>query len=228
MRGNARLVTSIGLAAATIAWTRPTLPTAARRVTAPREELDYMIFVVNGATRVVNAEDELAVNWGDTVEVKDAALRDPAQSPKSVEVVGMKRGSKRRADGRGASFTTEQLKPKSSEGGKGELYAVLATTKSRLHGAVYLRLLPPVLRYAELSVNGVTRVLRDGEPLAVRASDQVKVEKVVTNLESNAGVLFEIGGASPPTDAARGYAEYTVSFRRGGAVFARIPLRVLD
>ena len=109
----------------------------------------------------------------------------------------------------------------SREGKRGDLYAVLALSHATLHGVVYLRLIEPVLRYAEVAINGRTRVLRDGEPLNVKATDQVKVERVVTNLESTDGVRFQIATGDGP-------GAYAIRFSRGDTPFASIPLKVAD
>jgi hypothetical protein len=199
-------------------WTRPKGPSSA----APQSggaRLDYVLFHVNGKPRLVKAGEELVVVKGDTVEVKDAerVARGPIAE---VNVVGFSTtthpNKKAPGDERGVPFKTTELGVRHSEGAKGEVFAVTAGDKKRLAGVVYLRVTPPVLRYAEISVNGERRVLRDGEPLTAKASDMVKVETVKTNLEGTSDVIFQIVPQKGDL--------YEIRFQRGGETFARIPL----
>ena len=214
---------SVALAAfAAVGWVRPAVPTSAKPAAAFGQRLDYVIVAVNGEPHLVHDGEELAVVRGDMLVVRDAVLHDPKAAPRSVRLVGARHGPK--GDDRGLPFTTEQLRAKDSEDKKGETFAVLALTRGTLHGAVFVRVVEPELRYAEILVNGRARVLRDGEPLTVKATDQVKVQKVVTNLQSTDGVLFRIDRStdkSAPDD-------YRILFTRAGVPFATIPLKVDD
>ena len=215
----------VALAAfATVAWVRPAVPTTAKPATAFGQQLDYVIVAVNGEPHLVHDGDELPVVRGDMIVVRDAVLRDPKLVPRSVRLVGAHHGP--HGDDRGLPFTTEQLRVRDSENKQGQTFAVLALTKGTLHGAVFLRVVEPELRYAEIQVNGRSRVLRDGEPLEVKATDQVKVSKVVTNLQSTDGVLFRIDKPVHPDKDAP--AEYEIRFTRAGQPFASIPLKVTD
>lgn len=216
----AALLALMGLIAQpAFSWVRPEAPTKAKPAPAA-QRLDYVVIAVNGKPRLVRAGDELAVVRGDQIVVQDGALADK-QKPKELDVIGWKAKRALNNDDRGQAIDTADLALKYSEHEKGELWAVLAQSRKTLHGAVYLKVIDPVLRYAEISVNGARRVLRDGEPLAVKGSDQVKVEKVATNLESTDGVVFQIVG-----DPARGGDAYEIRFLRSGLAFARIPLTV--
>lgn len=181
------------------------------------DQLDYVLVSVNGKSRMVRAGDELPVIRGDTVSVAEAVLvgRKPI---KDVNVLGL-HGPKN--DDRGVSFKTDKLMPRYSEGDKGEVYAIMANAKKQLAGVVYLRLIDPVLRYAEISVNGKKHVLRDGEALDAKAKDIVKVESVKTNLEGTSDVIFQIV-PTPEVGADR----YEIRFLRAGQPFARIPLKL--
>lgn len=204
------------------AWVRPAAPSTAPRPTETAQRLDFVLIEVNGRAVVARDGDEIPVVRGDKISVKDAGLRDRQVLVKELNVVGFQ-APKGGNDDRGFVVdTAKDLKPKFSEGGKGEVYAVLAGSKAALNGAVFLRLIEPALRYAEISVNGKTRMLRDGEPVSVHAADKVKVEKVVTNLDSVEGVMFQMTEVDPAQGA------YEIRFTRGGLAFATIPLRVKE
>lgn len=215
------LVISIALS---LAWVRPALPAhASKEVVEPGQQLDYVIVEVNGQPRLVKAGGELAVLRGDHLKIRSAALVDKSLAAKEVNLFGYQSPS-RRGEDRGYEFTTMDLKARHSEAQDGDVFAMLVSTNKVLHGAVYLRLINPVLRYAEVSINGKNRVLRDGEPLTVKNTDLVKVERVVTNLAKNDDVLFQI--APVKTSASAAATDFEIRFQRGGTDFARIPLKI--
>jgi hypothetical protein len=212
---------TLGLAisvALSLAWVRPALPKGAPKATAEAgEKLDYVIVEVNGQPRLVKANGELPVLRGDRLRIKEAALVDKRVQPKEVNLVGYQSP---KGDDRGHDFTTMDLRARHSEDGKGDVFAVVVQSKKELHGAVYIRLMNPVLRYAEVSINGNNKVLRDGEAIEVKSTDLVKVERVVTNLDKNDDVLFQIAPVDPANT------RYEIRFQRGGTDFARIPLKI--
>lgn len=209
--------------ALSLAWVRPALPPNSPKPTVEGgQKLDYVIIEVNGQPRMVKEGGELPVLRGDRLKIKEATLVDRRIAAKEVNLVGYQSPSPKGED-RGFEFTTTDLKARHSEDGRGDVYALQVASKKTLHGMVYLRLMNPVLRYAEVSINGANKVLRDGESLAVKASDLVKVERVVTNLEKNDDVLFQIAPVAPTTQAP---ANYEIRFQRGGTDFARIPLQI--
>lgn len=212
-----RLVVALLFSQTLGGWVRPALPSGPAPTTQREESLDYVLIHVNGRPEVVRAGSELAVVQGDALEVKDAVLVGRAKV-RAVNVVGLQ-GRPRSIDDKGIPFTTDQLVPRWSENAKGETFAVAAIAKGGTAGAVYIKLIPPVLRYAEISVNGARRVLRDGEPLKAKASDLVKVESVKTNLESTKDVVFQIVPLPDLGDGA-----FEIRFLRAGLVFARVPL----
>ena len=203
------------------AWVRPEIPSAQTPATGPGLRLDYVLVDVNGESRVVRDGEELQVVTGDRVTIKDGTLRDGSGKIRELNVVGYQ--SPRGTEDRGFTIdTAKDLKSKWSEGGRGDVYAVVASSKATLHGAIYLHLVAPALRYAEVSINGQARVFRDGEPVKVRAQDAVKVERVVTNLQSHDGVLFQMAEVDPA------HGDYEIRFTRGELVFATIPLKVRE
>jgi hypothetical protein len=203
------------------AWTRPDTPSTAPHAADAALRLDYVLVEVNKKPHVLRDGEELALVKGDEVLVKEAGLRDKGQIIKEVNVVGFQ--APKGNDDRGFAFdSAKDLKPKFSEGGKGEVYAVVAGAKGVQYGTVYLRLIEPTLRYAEISINGKPVTLRDHESLTVKGSDKVKVEKVVTNLESHDGVMFQMTEVDPAQGA------YEIRFTRSGLAFATIPLRVKE
>ncbi len=214
--GASKLIVAAFLSAA---WVRPAAPSTGHPPATDGEKLDYMIIQVNDQPRLVRDGAELAVVRGDRLFIKEAQLNDKTAAIREVNVVGYKSPSPKGED-RGYAFTTKDIKTKYSEDQKGTVFAILASGKTVLHGTVYLRIVEPVLRYAELSINGARRVLRDGEALDVKAADMVKVEQVVTNLDQNDGVKFQITAVDLKTKS------YEIRFQRGGEAFARIPLRI--
>lgn len=226
LRGRSLVRGLAGLAviSALSGWTRPESPTSVPYVKDRADRLDYVLVTVNGKPRMVKAGDELAVVRGDKLQVKEAALYGRG-AIREVNVIGYQRAGTN--DDRGATFSTKDLVARWSEGEGGAVYAVAAAGRKLLHGVVYLRVIEPVLRYAEVSINGKKRVLRDGEPLRASAKDLVKVERVETNLEAAGDVVFQIVPAASDGAASKDAGRpglYEIRFLRGEQAFARIPL----
>jgi hypothetical protein len=205
------------------AWVRPAVPTQIGTRTAPSRSddvLDYIVVDVNGVSRIVKNGQELAIVRGDALRIKEAVLRNQAISPKEVLVVGLMRSHQGRADVRGLLFHTKDLASRLSEDGKGQVYAVGVRSKKILHGMVYVNIREATLRYAEVFINDTRRILRDGETLRLSAKDMFKLNKVVTNLDRDDGVVFQIAEGSHGGRAIR--------FLRHGVAFATIPLIIQE
>ncbi len=203
-------------------WVRPAIPgtpkLAPNSAAPAATPLDYVIVAVAGQPRQVAAGQEITVVRGDRITLQDAALAGQTRRPRELNLVGFQ-GSNG-SDDRAQEIDTAALPVRWSEGEQGRVFAVVATTKKELHGSVFIRLVDPVLRYAEISLNGQRRVLRGGETLTLQATDMIKVERAVTNMASHDGVLFQIA-ADPATKQ-----PYEIRFLRAGQTFARIPLQI--
>src|SRR5690606_2510507 len=109
---------------------------------------------------------------------------------------------------------------------KGERFRIKTFTGATDHGEAFIRLTDPQLRYAEVKVNDKLVIFRDGEVVRVKSSDEVKVEKVITNIENDTKeVGFQIVPARENPEVL-GTKFYEIRFLRGDQVFARIPLQV--
>jgi hypothetical protein len=202
-------------------WVRPEVPQPIGRLDQPPiagEILDYLFVEVNGASRTVKSGQELTIVRGDSVLIKEAVLRNHSIPPKDVQVVGLMRAHHGRNDARGLTFRTKDLASRLSEEGNGQVYAVIVRSKKVLHGTVYIRIREATLRYAEVLINDTKRILRDGETLKLSSKDMFKLNKVVTNLEHDDGVVFQIAEGS--------HGERAIRFLRHGVAFATIPLIV--
>ena len=211
---------SIGLALATVGWVRPELPVAIDTAAPAESRLEYVLVLVNDEPHMVNRNSQLTVLWGDKLEMRQAKVSHPESQPSvKIHVYGYSRRPVGSFDDRGREFFSEHLQAKYSEGGKGEVYAVVASTAGRPSGAVFLRVVAPELAFAEVKVNGRKQLVRAGEALNMRRSDTLQVERVVTNIPGNRGVLVQMAPAGSGVQAA-------MHFLRGGRVFASIPFKV--
>lgn len=200
------------------AWSRPESPIqgSLKAPSNPAGRLESILLEVNGEPRMVRVNEELSVIRGDKIRVREAYLYDRSMMPKEVQVVGLMRTRQGQAESRGVEFRTKDLASRQSEGGKGQVYAVVVRSKKDLHGTAFLKIQDAALRYAEVSVNQTKRILRDGEPLKLSSKDLFKLHKIVTNLDHDDGVIFQIA------DGSRG--ERAIRFLRYGVAFATIPL----
>ena len=203
------------------AWVRPQLQTLAKAVPSGGERLDYFVLKVNRQPIFLREGTELTIMRGDLLEVVEAKLMTPTIPVGQVDVIGFKSPGKQLGEDRGYEFRTHQLNHWYSEGRKGEVWSILAMTGDRLHGAAFLRLVEPAFRYAEVKLNGKTQVLRDGQELIVKASDQFKLSRVVTNLSDDKDVHFHIVPMSKP-------GHYEIRIERDKRAFAAIPLKVME
>ena len=215
------------------AWVRPGILTSAKLVTDPMLHLDYVTLEVAGETKLLKNGDELKLVVGDVFTVKDAFLVDKRERAVDINVVGFSHDDpkSRASDDRGHRVDTAKLvyKPQWSERGEGQVYGVAVRSGRRLHGVVYIRLIEPRLQFAEITINGQPRTMRDGEALTLRRSDQLKIKRVSTNLHDDQGVMFQVveqvgvrGGSPLKPDL------YEIRFLRSGRKFASIPLKVLE
>ena len=203
------------------AWVRPQLQTTAKAVPSGGQRLDYFVIKINRQPIFLREGAELTIMRGDLLEVVEAKLMTPTIPVTQVDVIGFKSPGKHLGEDRGFEFRTHQLNQWYSEGRKGEVWSILAMTGNNLHGAAFLRLVDPAFRYAEVKVNGKTQVLRDGQELMVKASDQFKLDRVVTNLSDDKDVHFHIVPMSKS-------GHYEIRIERNKRAFAVIPLKVME
>lgn len=197
-----------------IGWTKPYRPPSERPVSDPKARLDMVILEVSGSRRSVKNHEEITLVRGDKIVIKSALLTNGQISTGALNLVGFTSAEHPGIFDQDATIDTNvDLVERWSERGEGLLYVITAVEKGRLQGEVYLRLTEPTLNYAVLSINGATRVMRDGELLQVLDTDMVKVERVETNVEPLTDVLFQIGPEH-------------IRFLRGSQVFAEIPLQL--
>lgn len=197
---------------------------------APTPLLDYVLVEVNGERRVVHSGEQLALVRGDRVKIAEAILTDRTTRPGLVNVFGFHQlSTDGLADDRGKEINTAtSLSKKASLQGLGHAYRVAISTAGAPHGEIIFNVIDPKLSHAVISINGTTKVWREGELVSVKAADKVKVEKVLTNLgEDDRSVEFQI------VPVAQGAAEklvnmkfFEIRFSRDKNVFARIPMQV--
>jgi len=195
-----------------------------------RVPLEYVTMEVNGQLQKVSADQELAVVMGDEVIIKSAMLYDPQVSVSNVNLVGfVPRAEKRPAEDRGFKIrTSRDLLKKWSIGERGDLFKIEAFTGKDKHGNVFLRVLKPVLKYVEVSINGVSKLVREGDLLTVKAADKFKVKNVVSNIENDReAVSFQVIQINPELDLS-GRKFYELRFTRNKKVFAKVSMQVVE
>src|SRR5690606_20042253 len=164
MRRSSRYALVLGFAFLLSGWVRPYLPGDKKPTATHGEKLDFVVLKVGDKRHVVRADEEIALVYGAQFVVEDAVLRNPSEHVERVNVVGFTHGSWPTDEDRTRRIdTSRDLQDKWSEDGNGQVYAITAATKDRLHGTVYVRILRPELRYAEILVNGKKHVMRDGD-----------------------------------------------------------------
>jgi len=195
-----------------------------------RSSLEYVTLEVNGQPQKVAADKELVVVSGDEVIIKSAVLFDPKVSASNVNLVGfIPNSEKRPAEDRGFKIhTSRDLLKKWAINEEGNLYRIEAFSGNEKHGSAFLRVLKPVLKYVEVSVNGEQKLIREGDLLTVKASDNFKVKNVVSNIENDReAVSFQVIQVNPELDLS-GRKFYELRFSRNKRIFAKIPMQVVE
>jgi len=203
-----------------LAWVRPELLTKAKPAV-DSGRLDYFVLKINGQSVRLKDGQEVSVMRGDELEVAEAKLISPEVAVKQVDIIGFKSPSKIVGEDRGVRFRTDRLSSWYSEGRRGEVWSILATSQDILHGAAFIRVIDPSLRYAEIRINQQLKIVRPGDEVTVKASDQFKVDRVVTNLGDDASVKVRFANQSVD-------GKYEIRFERDRRVFAVIPVTVTE
>lgn len=197
------------------------------KVVIPSDRLEFFVVDINGKPQKVKNGDELVVVTGDVIEVKEAVLRDPNRKVESVNLVGFQSlQATRKGEDRGFAVRTDRdLLKHWSIGKRGDLYKISATSGLNTHGEAYLRLIAPKIKFAELTVNGKKRLIREGELLRLKKTDQISINDVRTNIEDDREkVDFQI--VTIDDLALPGVKLFEIKFSRAGSIFARIPMQV--
>ncbi len=206
---------------AQIGWVRPELHTKARPPSDSGGRLDYFVIKINGQPVRLKEGQEVSIMRGDELEVTEARLISPDVKAKQVDVIGFKSPSKIPGEDRGFRFRTNRLSDWYSESHRGEVWSILAQSDKILHGAAFIRVVDPSLRYAEFRINQQLRVVRPGDEVVVKSSDQIKVDRVVTNLGDDSSVKVLI-------DDQDRKGKFEIKFERDRRVFAVIPINVTE
>lgn len=198
---------------------------------APSKDLPQiaeLVVEVNGISNVYTGKDPIVIVKGDKLKLLSAKTTSGAEAIELINLVGFA-NSKRAGDDRQIEIDTERdLLDRFAMGASKDLYRIVAMNKGQPVGESLLKVLEPKLSHAVLTLNGNRSVWREGEMIRVKASDKVKVEKVVTNLgEKSKDVLFKIvplkvSGA----EDFGGFKLYEIRFQKGQKVFAKIPMQV--
>ena len=157
--------------------------------------LDYYIVERNNERLTLSAGEVLPFVRGDSLKIVSAVLKDGSTVQGEVNVVGFRppgdTGS--RNDTGVLIDTTDNLDKKFwAVDNEGLTYAVVSALKKTVYGMAYLQRTEPMLKYVDIRLNDEIRVMREGQVIRLRSTDQFKVEKVVTNLKDVGEVKFRL------------------------------------
>lgn len=191
--------------------------------------LSYVVVELNGKKHLIKNTEELTLIRGDQFKILSAHLNDRNLKPKTVDLIGYPSGKRESKDLNVSIDSVKGLLPHWALDKKKTVYAAVVYSGNVLHGVIYIRTAMPKLQYADIVVNKKLRVMRDDETLILDANDKIKVKKVVTNLESDEDVRFEVVPSDNPAlveKHIRPAKSYELRFNRKGLVFAKIPMLV--
>ena len=169
----------------------------AERLAANSPELDYVIIAVNGQETQVRGSERYVLIEGDTLELKKSYLKDGSTDHK-LNFVGYvpagKVGKDNTAHDLGYEIDTGKHLLKDWAKNKDRMiYEVTAQSSSGKNGFIEIQVIPAELKYAELLIDGESKIIRDGETIKIADDSQFKVKSVVTNVENDRQeVYYEI------------------------------------
>ena len=213
------LVLFLGCANSGICFGRPAL----RLATSPSLQLDEILVEVNGERRLVKAKDGFEVVRGDLMVIKEVWLADRGKVVSVVQLDGY--APKRRDvtnDARGKVVNTAKDLARAGMGsGDGVDYILRASGSGLTYGEMRIHVSGPRLDGVEVTVNGVRKFLRSGDPLRLRATDQIGVQRVLTNVRGNENVKHEMKTSKD----ANGQETRELRFVRGDDILGQIPIQ---
>jgi hypothetical protein len=179
-------------------------------------QLESLIVDVNGERRRVEPRSGISVVRGDLITFVDVLISPQTKKPPVVDVDGFSS-----ADDQGKVIdTATDLDSSSSKGGKGRQFRVRVLGGNNVYGTTFLNIVEPELVAFEVELNGMRRLLKSGDRLALSPSDELRVMAVRTNVRGNENVKHDL----VTKDRSKGVTRKEIRFTRGPKVFARIPI----
>lgn len=205
------------------AWQRPDWPTKNYPITNEKAHLEHIVVEVNGEKKVLKNNATLKIGFGDWLRLDHAVLESgDAGAEVKLNIVGYRRKGGIPGQDKGEKVHTEDgLNAKWSENEQGKVYAVKVTSSAGFHGGGYIELIDPVLDHIEVTINRSPKLLREGEILDIKASDTIKVNKLVTNINQIDNVVFQIIEVNHLRNQT-----HEMRLLRGKKVFAKIPVNM--
>lgn len=195
------------------------------------EQLEAMIIAINDQPILVEAGSVLTYLRGDTIEVREAFLKDRSKKIAAVNIIGyINREKTNPMDDRGEVIdtSTNLVELEWAVDREQGQYAVLASSNKTLHGGVTLQPLEPELQYVDVTVNGEPRVVRAGDKLVMKSSDKFKIVAVASSVKDQKSVQFTIMPMSEVPDdllsSTQGATYHSIIFSHRDYVFGTIPL----
>lgn len=188
------------------------------------QTLDYMIVTLNGHAMIVKNKQELAFVRGDILIIKEVVLKSPRFHPKKVTMIGLQGPDAAGDDIRNLPIDTavSLVDKGAAVNPAGDTYAAIVSTKRSVNGWIGLRRIEPRLSYIDVLINGKAKVVREGEPLVVHAKDDFKVVRVVSNVEKQDEIRFQITQESEDASIKH----FNIFVTNKNYVFAKVPLIV--
>lgn len=188
--------------------------------------LEAIAIDINGDRQLASPGQTLEIVQGDLITLVDAWQKDREKPIDSLDLVGYApRGRHNRKDDRKFVINTAvDLQPRFAVDKEQTLYPLKAMVANQVVGEIWLKVLPPRLDRVEISLNGATRTLQNGEYLTLKSSDKIVVRRVVTNVRGNENVRNEIR-VGRNRDGSK---QRELVFLRGEKTFGRIPIQWME
>ncbi len=195
----------------------------------PIQDVSHVMVEVNGHRRVLRAGNTLVLVRGDRLKLIDAGLSTVGQRIERMNVVNSQLPlTPPWYDETGMTIqtTSSRFAEKLSHNPTQPQFRIQVGNRQKLLGTIPVLLVEPQLRYAEVRINGSTRISRPGTLLRLNAQDQFRIADVRTNVpDQDNEVAFQIVPLASHA-ALSSIKFYEIQFHRRGEIFARIPVQI--
>ncbi|MEJ5374942.1 MAG: M14/M99 family metallopeptidase [bacterium] len=172
-------------------------PRALQEEEKPR--VDFFVLDVNGEKRLVENHGRLRVIRGDLVRLVDVLTQGISSDALQVNFIGfVHEGSgENKGEDRGVPIrTARDLIPRYALDENKSTYRIVALEGSQLLGQMLLELEEPKLSYLVVGSGETTpSAYAEGARILVRASEELRILDVRTNVQDNLGVTLELKGS---------------------------------
>lgn len=213
-----------------IVWMSVRVTAAEEAATPSKGTLKHLFLNINGEKTKIDAHSSIEIVKGDLVTLLEGwcEVNGVAQKADQLDLLGFAPKRNRGVLKDDTTFvidTAKDLQEQFSIDPAKSSYEVRAIIAGQPLGSVVIKLVPPRLDRVEVSINGHSKFLHDGDTLKLRSTDKIAVRQVVTNVRGNENIRHELKTNSAKSKISP---SKELVFARGNQIIGRIPIQWLE